>query len=101
MSLLKWTLAMAGTAMTVRYLSDRHRQRLASGGDLAPQMDRDAASGGMGGPTQPGMDGGLTAGSSTGSSLSDTGLGNNDTDPDTDTLSPGGGGLKGFSSGRL
>ena len=43
MSLVKWTLAMAGTAMTVRYLSNRHRQRLEKGNDSKPEADRDDA----------------------------------------------------------
>lgn len=50
MSLLKWTLALAGTAMGLRYMSDRHRRRLAGddggtqspdGGWRAAQTDRD------------------------------------------------------------
>ena len=43
MSLLKWTLAMAGTAVGLRYLSDRHRRRLGLTGSPAPQVDRDDA----------------------------------------------------------
>ena len=41
MSLLKWTLALAGTAMGMRYMSDRHRRRMGGGGELAEQTDRD------------------------------------------------------------
>ena len=45
MSLIKWTLAMAGTAIGLRYMSDRHRRRMAE--DNAPiprpaQTDRDS-----------------------------------------------------------
>jgi len=48
MSLMKWTLAMAGAAMGVRYMSDRHRKRLSGGSDehdsslRAAQTDRDS-----------------------------------------------------------
>ena len=48
MSLMKWTLAMAGAAIGVRYMSDRHRKRLAVGSDehdssmRAAQTDRDS-----------------------------------------------------------
>ena len=41
MSLLKWTLAAAGTAIGMRYMSDRHRRRLAEGGSRDAQTDRD------------------------------------------------------------
>ena len=41
MSLLKWTLAAAGTAIGMRYMSDRHRRRLADGGSRDAQTDRD------------------------------------------------------------
>jgi len=45
MSLLKWTLAMAGAAVGLRYMSDRHRKRLSGapedGGERAAQTDRD------------------------------------------------------------
>ena len=41
MSLFKWTLALAGTAMGVRYMSNRHRQRIA-GGSHDAQIDRDS-----------------------------------------------------------
>lgn len=41
MSLLKWTLAMAGTGMVLRYLSGRHRRRLAPGDAREGQIDRD------------------------------------------------------------
>lgn len=55
MSLIKWTLAAAGTAMGLRYMSDRHRRRLAGQGSdagfgddgdtamRAAQDDRDTA----------------------------------------------------------
>lgn len=48
MSLMKWTLAMAGAAMGVRYMSDRHRKRLSVSSDehdsnmRAAQTDRDS-----------------------------------------------------------
>jgi hypothetical protein len=35
MSLIKWTLALAGAALGVRHMSDRHRRRM-SGSDDAP-----------------------------------------------------------------
>lgn len=41
MSLLKWTLALAGTTMGLRYLSGRHRRRLAPGSAGDGQIDRD------------------------------------------------------------
>lgn len=43
MSLLKWTLAMAGTVMGLRYMSDRHRRRIGAdaGSRRAAQTDRD------------------------------------------------------------
>ena len=48
MSLMKWTLAMAGVAMGMRYMSDRHRKRLSVSSDeygssmRAAQTDRDS-----------------------------------------------------------
>ena len=48
MSLMKWTLAVAGAAMGVRYMSDRHRKRLSASSDehdssmRAAQTDRDS-----------------------------------------------------------
>ena len=48
MSLMKWTLAMAGAAMGVRYMSDRHRKRLSASSDehdssmRTAQTDRDS-----------------------------------------------------------
>ena len=41
MSLMKWTLAMAGTVMGLRYMSERHRRRLSEGSSRAAQTDRD------------------------------------------------------------
>lgn len=41
MSLLKWTLALAGTTLGMRYLSGRHRRRIAEGGPRDAQTDRD------------------------------------------------------------
>ncbi len=41
MSLLKWTLAMAGTAVGLRYLSDRQRRRIASDSNRTSLVDRD------------------------------------------------------------
>lgn len=41
MSLLKWTLAAAGTVIGMRYMSDRHRRRIADGGSRPAQTDRD------------------------------------------------------------
>ncbi len=41
MSLLKWTLALAGTTMGMRYLSGRHRRRIANDSPRAAQTDRD------------------------------------------------------------
>ena len=38
---MKWTLAMAGTAMGLRYMSERHRRRLSEGSSRAAQTDRD------------------------------------------------------------
>ena len=39
MSLMKWTLALAGTVIGLRYLSDRQRRRIGSGS--AAQIDQD------------------------------------------------------------
>lgn len=41
MSMMKWTLALAGTVIGLRYMSDRHRRRIGSGSDRAAQIDRD------------------------------------------------------------
>jgi len=115
MSLMKWTLALAGTAMGLRYMSDRHRKRLASDshGDSDsdgtsvrdidgasvrdPQIDRDSATawsapqggGGVTGMGSGGMGSGLgTSGGATGAKAG-TGAAKASTDAaaaDTDDL---------------
>ncbi len=59
MSLLKWGSALAGTTMGLRYMSDRHRKRIAGGSENAhfrnPRTDRDCAT------ARPGAQGGGSA----------------------------------------
>ena len=78
MSLMKWTLAMAGAAMGLRYMSERHRNRLSGGSDepdsslRAAQTDRDSESawatpqGGLGSSTMASPSAGLGSSSATG-----------------------------------
>ena len=90
MSLLKWTLATAGTAMAVRYLSDRRRRRVAGSSDLAPRTDRDGAGYSADDSGLPGMGTEVSTGSigscSGSSSGSSSGI---DSDPLSSSADPG------------
>ena len=108
MSLLKWTLALAGTAVGMRYMSDRHRRRIAGGGELDAQTDRDdgrmadtpwstaqSSSDAVGGTgTSTSLGSGLGSTSGVGGSSSGTGASSFEQDdllsPDSDRT-PGGG----------
>ena len=99
MSLMKWTLAMAGAAMGLRYMSDRHRKRLSGGSDehdsslRAAQADRDSETawsspqGGLRSSAMASPSVGRDSGSATGFGSGETGA----TARSDDLLAPGSG----------